>query len=89
MFKTKHIIAAPEIFHKICKKSIHKYLTNFATNKLLQSCSKIVETNAKKGVVVVATTNVKLFLKVLNLYMIKVQKFKLIKILDDRRQTDR
>ena len=32
MFKTK---TSTEIFHKIFKKSIHKYLTNFATNKLL------------------------------------------------------
>ena len=34
MFKTKHQ-TSPEIFHKIFKKSIHKYPTNFATNKLL------------------------------------------------------
>ena len=34
MFKTKHK-TSPEIFHKIFKKSIHKYPTNFATNKSL------------------------------------------------------
>ena len=34
MFKTKHQ-TSPAIFHKIFKKAIHKYPTNFATNNLL------------------------------------------------------
>ena len=43
----------------------------------LQSCSKIIETNAKNGVVAVATSNVKLFLntmarfKIISLYIYK------------------
>ena len=40
MFKTKNK-TSPEIFHKIFKKSIHKYPTNFATNKLLVPQQKI------------------------------------------------
>ena len=56
MFKTKHK-TSPEIFHKIFKKSIHKYPTNFATNILLQCWSETIEKNAKNCVVLEATSN--------------------------------
>ena len=51
-----------------------QFLTNI---KYPQSCSKIIETNAKNGVVAVATSNVKLFkdhtvkFKIISLYIYK------------------
>ena len=41
MFKTKHQ-TSPAIFHKIFKKAIHKYRTNFATNNLLVPQHKLL-----------------------------------------------
>ena len=43
----------------IKKKSAKKGLFIYSA----QSCSKVIETNSKNGVVAVATSNVKLFLK--------------------------